>query len=77
MSMFRWMGRGVVRRIGDATRLLPFARPDRAPGGPLRVEPVARKAGPPGKPAVGGPPSMHEQHHVHPGDDDARRQEKG
>lgn len=76
MSMFRWVGQGIVRRVGDATRMLPFARPDRAPGGPIRVEP-ARRSGPPWKRAAGGPSKMKPQHHVHPSDDEARRQDKG
>lgn len=75
MSMFRWVSQGIVRRIGDATRMLPFVRPDRAPGGPIRVEPL-RPSGPPSD-RTGGPPEMKPQHHVHPSDDEARRQGKG
>ncbi|MBM4409842.1 MAG: hypothetical protein FJ037_00695 [Chloroflexi bacterium] len=76
MSMFRWVGQGIVRRIGDATRMLPFALPDRAPGGPIRVEPT-RRAGPPSRRSTGDQPGMKPQHHVHPSDDEARRQDKG
>lgn len=76
MGKFSWVGQGIVRRLGDATRLLPFVRPDRAPGGPIAVEP-AHRSGPPAQRAAGRPPEMKPQHHVHPSDDEARRQDKG
>ena len=69
------LGRNVARQLGDATRLLPFVRPDRTPG-----------ATPPATPAhwddrsstvAEDAPRPREQHHVHPTDDEARRQDKG
>ncbi|MDO8678728.1 MAG: hypothetical protein Q7R30_09220 [Acidobacteriota bacterium] len=76
MNMIRWMGRGLVRRIGDTMRMLPFARPDRAPGGPTLVESPHRSAPPPAEAGDGSAP-LEPQHHVHPTDDEARRQGKG
>lgn len=75
MGKFTWVRQAVVGRMGDAARMLPFVRPDRAPGGPIRVEPPHRSAPPPREAA--DEPEMKPQHHVHPSDDDARRQIKG
>lgn len=76
MGKFTWVRQGIVGRLGDATRMLPFARPDRSPDGPIRIKPPHRN-GPPPQRAAGGRLKMKEQHHVHPSDDEAPRQTKG
>lgn len=75
MPNFEWIGEGIVRQIVRATRMLPFTRPDRFPGGPVRVAPPseARRA----KRESESVPEMKPQHHVHPSDDEAPRQTKG
>lgn len=75
VGKFTWVRQGIVGRIAEVTRMLPFARPDRAPGGPIRVEPPHRSGPPPRR--TGSPPELKPQHHVHPSDDEARRQDKG
>ena len=75
MTRFRWIGQGIVKKIADATRMLPFVSPDRAPGGPIRVEPTFPSGPPSTRPD--GAPEMTPQHHVHPTDDEASRQDKG
>ncbi len=72
---FEWIGEGIVRNLVRATRMLPFTRPDRFPGGPVRIPPP----GPPlrsGRDVEAGR-DMDPQHHVHPTDDEAPRQTKG
>lgn len=72
MVWFSWVGQDIVRRIVQATQVIPGTR---RKGG---VEiPPAHRSGPPQQSTTPPEPHMHEQHHVHPSDDEARRQDKG
>ncbi|MSQ29752.1 MAG: hypothetical protein EXR68_04605 [Dehalococcoidia bacterium] len=64
-----------MKKIDDATRMLLFVSPDRAPSGPIQVEPTFPSGPPFTRPD--GDPEMTPQHHVHPTDDEASRQDKG
>lgn len=72
MVWFSWVGQDIVRRIVQATQVIPSGRRRST----VNVEPPHR-SGPPQRPVSPPEPHMHEQHHVHPSDDEARRQEKG
>ncbi len=69
-----WIGVGIVKRISDTARLLPFTRRDRAGGAPLEDE-EPRRSWPRSKHTEAGPPEMKPQHHVHPTDDEAHHQQ--
>ncbi len=72
MGWFNGVGQDIVRRIAQATQVIPGAR-----GRGVVEVPRAQRAGPPQPPTAPQEREMHEQHHVHPSDDEARRQEKG
>lgn len=72
MGWFNGVGQDIVRRIVQATQVIPGARRR----GAIEVPP-AQRSGPPQSHAAPHEREMHEQHHVHPSDDEARRQEKG
>ena len=78
MNTFQAFRLGFVRRISAGMRMLPFSRPDRAPGGPTLVDPPHRSAPPSLEMTDGdGSTPMESQHHVHPTDDDARARGSG
>ncbi len=72
MVWFSWVGQDIVRRIVQATQVIPGTRRQ----GSSEVPP-AHRSGPPQQPITPREPRMREQHHVHPSDDEAHRQEKG